>query len=118
MNDWHVAWAGRGARVIAISIDIEVRNARRFVEKANLSLDVFHDGPEGLARKLDLVSLPYTCLLDREGNVVSVLRSSSAKDLAALQQTVESMLTSPRRAAVQEAGMNAAAGQLTSGVRP
>jgi len=118
MNEWHVAWAGRGARVVAISIDEDVRNARRFAEKANLSLDLFHDGPRGLARKLDLPSLPYTVLLDREGNVVSVIRSSSAKDLAALEQKVASLLTSPREAVAQEAGMNAAAGQSTSGVKP
>jgi len=93
MDGWHASWAGRGARVVAISIDKDVRNARRFADKAELSLTLLHDGPAGLARTLDLPSLPCTYLLDRQGKVVTVIRSSSSEDLAALHQSVESLLT-------------------------
>lgn len=94
MNRWHAAWAGRGARVVAISIDKEKKNARHFAEEASLTLTVLYDSPTGLAKSLDIRSLPCTFLLDKKGNVVSVVRSSSSEDLAALQQQVETLLAS------------------------
>jgi len=109
MNEWHDAWADRGGRVVAISIDKDARKARRFAEQAKLSVDLYHDGPSGLASKLDLPSLPCTFLLDRNGKVVSVIRSSSDKELAKLQQTAESLLASGRNANVQKAGAGASA---------
>ena len=116
MNKWNAAWADRGARVVAISIDKEERKARRFAEQTKLSLTVFHDGPAGLAKTLDLPSVPCTYLLDRDGNVVTVIRSSSDKDLAALQQKVESLLrSSPKAAQKAEAGSMDAAGSTDGG---
>lgn len=99
MDRWHTAWAGRGARVVAISIDKEARKAKRFADDAELSLTVLHDGPAGLVRTLDLPSLPCTFLLDRDGNVVSMIRSSSAKDLAMIANKAESLLASTRHIA-------------------
>jgi thiol-disulfide isomerase/thioredoxin len=98
LDGWDEAWSGRGARVVAISIDEDLRNAKRFAEQADLSLNVFHDGPAGLAKSLDLPSVPCTYLIDRDGNVVSVIRSSSKSDLENLQHSVESMLASQERA--------------------
>jgi thiol-disulfide isomerase/thioredoxin len=94
LDGWHEAWKGRGARVVAISIDNELKNAKRFAEQTDLSLTILHDGPSGLAETLDLPSLPCTYLIDREGNVVKVIRSSSERDLETIQHSVESMLAS------------------------
>ncbi len=92
MDGWHTKWSGRGARVVAISIDKEIHKARRFAEEANLSLTVLHDDPSGLAKTLDLPALPCTFLLDRDGNVVQMIRSSSEEDLEALHKKAESLL--------------------------
>lgn len=106
MDRWNDKWSGKGARVIAVSIDEERRKAVRFAEETDLSLAVFHDGPNGLARSLDLPSLPCTYLLDRDGSIVTVIRSSSPKDLAALEKKVDSMIASSRGAVVQRSGMD------------
>src|SRR5262245_55725147 len=45
----HTSLAERGGRVLAVSIDLEARNVRRFVRANHLSLPVYHDGPDGLA---------------------------------------------------------------------
>ena len=108
MNRWNDAWAQRGARVVAISIDKDAAKAQRFAEQLKLSLTVLHDGPTGLARTLDIPSLPCTYLLDPQGRVVSVVRGSSAGELAALCAKVEAMLASARPTAPQEAGMESA----------
>src|SRR5262245_7330884 len=84
------AVARQGARVVAISIDQEPRNARRFVRSLGLSLPVYHDGPDGLARALDLPHVPYTLVLDRNGAVA--FTASGADD-----RTLESIAGATRR---------------------
>lgn len=111
MDKWNTEWAGRGARVVAISIDQDAKKAKRFADEAKLSLTVLHDGPSGLARSLDLPSLPCTYLLDRDGRVLRVIRSSSSKDLGALQRQVEELLASTRRVP-QEAGMGSSSATI------
>jgi len=73
--------AGRGARVLAVSIDQDPRNVERFVKTHHLSLPVFHDGPDGLAKALDLQHIPFTIVLDRDG---AVAYTSSGADRASL----------------------------------
>jgi len=94
MDNWNAAWEGRGARVVAISVDSDVRKARRFADKAELKMTLLHDGPSLLARQLDLPALPCTYFLDREGNIVAVFKGSSPKDLAVLKQQVETLVAS------------------------
>jgi len=104
LDQWNSAWTGRGARVIAISIDTDAKKAKRFAEDMKLTLPVMHDGPQGLARTLDIPSVPYTLLLDRDGNVIGEVKGSEESQLAALERKVESMLA--MRGAPQEAGMS------------
>lgn len=62
--------AAEGGRVLAVSIDSDVRNAVRFAAQNAPGLTVYHDGPDGLARTLDLPALPWTVVLGRDGSVV------------------------------------------------
>ena len=62
--------AGSGGRVVAVSIDSDPRNAADFAQRFAPGFTVFHDGPDGLARSLDLPALPYTLVLDRDGRMV------------------------------------------------
>ena len=75
--------AGSGGRVVAVSIDVDPRNAAEFAQRHAPGLAVFHDGPNGLARSLDLPALPYTLVLDREGRTVW---SGGGGDVATLAQ--------------------------------
>lgn len=107
LDQWNAAWAGRGARVIAISIDTDAKKAKRFADEMKLTLPVMHDGPEGLARTLDIPSVPYTLLLDRDGKVIGEVKGSEESQIAALERKVESVLAP--RGVPQEAGMNGGA---------
>jgi thiol-disulfide isomerase/thioredoxin len=84
--------AGAGARVIPVSIDVDERNAADFAQRFAPGLTVFHDGPDGLARALDLPALPYTLVLDRDGRI---LWSGGGADAA----TLATMAATARRAA-------------------
>ncbi len=109
LDQWNAAWTGRGARVIAISIDTDAKKAKRFVDEMKLTLPVMHDGPGGLARTLDIPSVPFTLLLDRNGSVIGEVRGSAEADVAALGRKVETLLAGRGEKSVQEAGMNGGA---------
>lgn len=80
----HAELAPRGGRVLAVSIDQDPENARRFARRLGLGLPVYHDGPDGLARTLDLAAIPFTMVLDRDGTIAHVAAGGDPKALAAL----------------------------------
>lgn len=94
LNDWTTELAQ--ARILAVSIDRDVRRAERFVKESRLGLAFYHDGPDGLARTLDLPSLPCTVVIDRDGRVVRVAQDGSLESLEALRGTVRSLLSRER----------------------
>lgn len=94
LNRWHQQWQGQGARVVAISIDRKPANAADFVASAELELDVWLDGPQGLAAQLDLAAVPTSYVLDRAGKVVLRIDGSSTADLERMHQKVQQLLAS------------------------
>jgi peroxiredoxin len=82
-------------RVVAVSVDSDSRKAMRFVQETAVRIPVYHDGPDGLARSLDLPALPLTLVLDRDGRIAHVARGGSAEELAALERKVEQLLAEP-----------------------
>jgi peroxiredoxin len=93
----HATLAARGGRVLAVSIDEDPRNVERFVRAHGLTLPVYHDGPEGLARALDLGHIPYTLVLDRRGEVAYASSGADRAALEALEKTTLSLLASATR---------------------
>ncbi len=89
------AQLGGGARVIAVSIDEEAANARRFCGAHRVTLAVAQDGPDGLARALDLGSVPLTLVLDRTGHIAWTTTGSDDRALAGLASEVRTLLAAP-----------------------
>jgi thiol-disulfide isomerase/thioredoxin len=92
LDAWNTEWSSRGARVAAISVDSDPDKARRFAEEAELGLELYHDGPDGLAKQLDLPYLPCTYVLDANGELVLVTGGSGEEELARVHRTVEQLL--------------------------
>jgi thiol-disulfide isomerase/thioredoxin len=84
----------QGGRVIAVSIDIERRNVERFARRLALRLPVVHDGPDGLARELDLRHVPFTVVLDRNGEVAFTTSRSDQAGLDALVASARQLVSS------------------------
>ena len=87
--------AGRGGRVVAISLDQDRRNVVRYVRARALKLPIAHEGPSGLARELDLKQLPMTLVLDRSGAVAWCSSRTDAQGLADTRAAVERLLSAP-----------------------
>jgi peroxiredoxin len=98
LDEWSRELEGQRARILAVSVDTRESNASRFVEKEGLDLDVFHDGTEGLARALDLPSLPCTIVIGPDGRIAEVARDGELETLRRLEATVRSLTPAGGRA--------------------
>jgi len=92
-----------GGHVIAVSLDLEKENVKRFVKTNHLGLAVCHDGPNGLARQLKLDQVPYTVVLDRKGEIAFALSGTSDAQVEQLSK-VARRLAGEERTALSEAG--------------
>ena len=88
----HADIARRGGRVVAISVDADAGNARRFATRNHLRLPIVHDGPDGLARTLGLSHLPFTMVLDREGQVAFTTLGASETSVAGLVERTQQLV--------------------------
>jgi thiol-disulfide isomerase/thioredoxin len=105
LQQWRDELAGRGVAFVTVSVDEDPRKADRFLEHQGLSLPVVHDGPEGLAKKLDLPHLPCTYVLDPKGQVVFTSRGSDDAALDEVHATVRALLdAAPMRASMDGVG--------------
>ena len=101
----HAEISRRGGRVLAVSIDADPENVRRFVRVHRLRLPVYLDGPDGLARRLDLDHIPYTIVLDREGQVAFTTSAADANGIAELGAVTRRLIgEAPALSTTQEGG--------------
>jgi len=87
-----------GAKVVAVSIDEDAENARRFCRAHGVTLAVAHDGPNGLARALDLRHVPLTLVLDRAGKVAYTTAGSDDRAIAQIASTARQLMAQPATA--------------------
>ena len=107
LDGWPAEVAREGLpapRLAAVSVDQDPKKAVRFVNEAALRLPVYLDGPDGLARSMDIPALPLTLVLDRDGHVAGVARG--AAQLPALERKVKALLSEAPPARVSAAEEN------------
>ena len=84
--------AKKGGRVLAVSVDERDDNVRRFVKAHGLKLPVCADGPDGLARALDLQHIPVTLVLDRQGAIAFSVSGADDASLASLTRRTRDLV--------------------------
>lgn len=105
LDTLHAEIARRGGRVLAVSIDEDRQNVDRFARRYGLRLPIAVDGPNGLARELDLRHVPLAIVLDRDGNVAFTSSRSDAAGLAAVTDATHQLIAGrPVAAATVEGG--------------
>ena len=92
-----------GGRVLAVSIDEDDRNVRTFVHDHALTLCVARDGPGGIASALDLKQIPYSVVLDRQGDV-ALAASGAGRDAVRRVSEVARRLSREAVTATQDGG--------------
>jgi thiol-disulfide isomerase/thioredoxin len=104
LAEFHRASARQDVRMVAVSIDEERENVARFLRATRVSLPVAVDGPEGLAKDLDLRHVPATVVLDRTGHVAWTSARSDDAALAQLASVVHRLGGEPGGPAADAAG--------------
>jgi thiol-disulfide isomerase/thioredoxin len=92
LDSLHRDLVKQGGRVIAVSIDMNRDNVRRFVREQSLGLPVFHDGPQQLARWIDLDRIPFTVVLDRSGEIAFTTSDAASDGLSELGTVTRRLL--------------------------
>lgn len=92
LDDMKERYEVQGVRFAAISVDTDPVKLRRFLEEVPVSLPIYIDGPSGVARALDLPSLPYTVVLDTNGNTVLSTAQSGPSAMKAISQSIDRTL--------------------------
>jgi thiol-disulfide isomerase/thioredoxin len=64
------ARAGDGVKILTVNLDDKAAKAKSFVERQKLTLPVYRIAPEAI-RKLGLVSIPVTMVLNKNGELVA-----------------------------------------------
>ena len=101
----HAEIARRGGRVLAVSIDEDRENVDLFARRYGLRLPIALDGPNGLARELELRHVPLTLVLDRDGRVAFASSRSDDAGLAAVAAAAHELMAGrPVAAAAPEGG--------------
>jgi len=75
----------------AVPIEGDRENVDRFARLHALHLPIVHDGPQGLARSLDLQHIPFTVVLDRNGDVAYTSSHTDDAGLEALAATTRQL---------------------------
>ncbi len=92
LNRIHADYQGREFVVLAINVDEEPEDARRFLRKMHVDYLVLSDPAGDVARQFDLPAMPTSYLVDREGKVVWMHVGYKKKDEATIRAHIEAAL--------------------------
>lgn len=82
----------RGLRVVAVSVDSDAAEVKRFVNDRGLTFDVLLDPEGSLASRLDLPTMPTLFLLGREGTVLWKHAGFDRRDKAMIEEHIHAAL--------------------------
>jgi peroxiredoxin/cytochrome c553 len=88
----------RGLRVVAVSVDTNLEDARRFVSRTNAPFPIGLDPSGELARTYAVRTMPTSVLIDGSGRVLAVHSGFKAADGPALERRIEQALDAMPRA--------------------
>ena len=69
LNDMHAKYADAGLVIIGVNLDQEREEADRFLEEFPVNFRIHFDESKELARKFDVVAMPSSYLLGRNGEI-------------------------------------------------
>lgn len=92
MNRMHAKFSASGLRIVAVNLDADAADARRFLAQLPASFTVAFDPSADLARRMGIKTMPSSVLADAHGKVVSTHGGFVPEDAAALEAMIASLL--------------------------
>ncbi len=93
MNQMHERWSGAGLRVVAINLDRQEADARRFLQQHPARFEIALDPAAGSARLMDVQAMPTSFIVVRDGAVRFMHKGFRLEDRDALEQRLREALT-------------------------
>jgi len=81
----------RDVEFVAVSVDRDAHKAQRLVDAEDIGMTVVSDGPDGLARELDLAYLPCTVVLGPDGSTALVTPGVTPEKMSELHRTIQAL---------------------------
>jgi thiol-disulfide isomerase/thioredoxin len=71
MNEMHAKYADDGLVIIGVNMDAEAELAAAFLQEYPAQFEIAYDPDGTQAKKFDVIAMPSTYVLDRDGNQVA-----------------------------------------------
>lgn len=70
MNEMHMKYQDDGLVIVAVNVDNDLEAANRFLSEYPAKFQIHFDGDKSLAREFEVVAMPSSFLIGRDGQVV------------------------------------------------
>lgn len=92
MGEMQSRYAGKGLVIVAVNVDRDAADARRFLEQIPAAFTIAYD-PEGkTAEALALKGMPTSFLIDRQGEIVATHVGFRESRKAAMEDEIRALL--------------------------
>lgn len=71
LNTMHEKYADEGLAIIGVNLDMERADAERFLEEYPARFTILYDENKQLARQFDVVAMPSSYVIGRDGKVIA-----------------------------------------------
>ena len=97
IQNLHDAYASRGLKVVAVSVDAggTEQQIRSFTDSLGLTFEILHEPTGGIQRKYRTTGVPETVLIGRDGVIRKRVRGAVHWDSPANRALVEQLLAQP-----------------------
>ncbi len=92
MNDLQTQYKDNDLRVIAVNLDAEQDEARKFVAYTQPTFDIAFDSTGSVAQDFKVIGMPSSYIIDRQGNIVYAHVGFRSKDKAGIESKLAEML--------------------------
>lgn len=92
MNDMHAKYQAEGLEIIAVNLDENKENAEAFLERLPANFTVVFDPDGNIAQQYELVGMPSSYLVDRDGNLRASHQGFFTAQLPAYENEIKQLL--------------------------
>jgi peroxiredoxin len=92
LNDLQRDYRDRGLQVVGINVDEKIADAQKFLDKHPANFSIVADTRATCARAFDVMGMPSSYLIDRDGMVQYIHLGFKPSDEELLRQQVEHLL--------------------------
>ena len=92
MNAMQAKYHARGLQIIAVNVDADPQEAKRFLEKYPAEFIVAYDAAGKVASQYQVKGMPSAYLIDRQGNIHKLHIGFREEDKAAMESLIQQLL--------------------------